>query len=160
MEIKYKTIPFDVNRINEKGVQVVTRNGLSVRILCFDAHSDNYPIVGLIKREDGNELCNSWTVEGYNSHYYRHQEQVSERLFDLFLQVPIKGRRMTNQELSWWVRDCPEEHREMKCNFLKTDALIYHTYEYEEDEANDECSEYVLIRRNGGEWEKPLLIEE
>lgn len=36
METKYKTIPFDVNRINEEGVKVVTRDGRSVRILCAD----------------------------------------------------------------------------------------------------------------------------
>ena len=33
---------------------------------------------------------------------------------DLFLKEPIKMCRMTNQELAWWLGECPNEHREWK----------------------------------------------
>lgn len=67
----------------------------------------------------------------------------------------IKKRRMTNQELSWWLRDCPEEHREFR---YAGDKDVYNTYDYPENEANTPVKS-ILIRRNGGEWEEPLIEE-
>lgn len=61
-----------------------------------------------------------------------------------------KTRRMTNQELSWWLSEKP--HRE-----LKMGAYIYHDYDYEEREQDAEITDFVLIREDGGEWHEPLV---
>lgn len=144
MEKKYKTIPFDVNRINEEGVKVVTRNGKNVRILCTDANNMRN-IFGLINSELD---YSAWWYS--NGRVYSDYEVGT----DLFLQVPIKTRRMTNQELSWWLRECPEEHREYK---FKTNPLIYHEYIYKDDDVNKVIDDRILIRSNGGEWKEPLI---
>lgn len=68
----------------------------------------------------------------------------------------VKKRRMTNQELSWWLRDCPEEYREV-CRV--DEDTVYSRYIYLKCDANDEVPEYVRIRKNGGEWEEPLIEE-
>lgn len=144
MENKYKTIPFDVNRINEEGVKVVTRDGRSVRILCTDANNER-SIFGLINSE-----------REYSAWWYSNGRVYSgyEVSTDLFLQVPIKTRRMSNQELSWWLREHPEEHREWRW----TSAVYVNTsFSYLEKEANEECEEDMLIRSNGGEWREPLI---
>lgn len=65
-----------------------------------------------------------------------------------------KTRKMTNQELSWWLRKCPEEFREYK---YKGCSNIHNTYNYYEDEADNPCLDDVLIRKNGGEWMEPLI---
>lgn len=65
---------------------------------------------------------------------------------------------MTYQKLSDWLRECPEEHREWKYESIGT---VNVTFEYEEDEANEKISSGILIRRNHGEWQKPVIeIEE
>lgn len=155
MEKNYKIIPFDVNRINEEGVNVVTRIGKNVRILCTDAMDREKPIVGLIKDryEKNEEDVAKWTIYGK---YYSDVEGGDEFCSDLFLQVPIKTRRMTEQELAWWLRDCPEEHREYKFENSILN-LVKSTYEYQEKSANEEVEKFVLIRKNGGEWEEPLI---
>lgn len=68
----------------------------------------------------------------------------------------VKTRRMTNQELAWWLRKCPEERREYK---YKDCSNIHNTYNYYEDEADNPCLDDVLIRKNGGEWQEPLVEE-
>ncbi len=66
----------------------------------------------------------------------------------------VKKRRMTHQELSWWLRDCPEEHREY--GFCDDEGVRYfHTYR--KDSADKEVEKEYRIRRNGGEWEEPLI---
>lgn len=63
---------------------------------------------------------------------------------------------MTHQELSWWLRDCPEEHREY--GFCDDEGVRYfHTYR--KDSADKEVGKEYRIRRNGGEWEEPLVEE-
>lgn len=147
METKYTTIPFDVNRINEEGVQVVTRDGRNVRVICTDYRSSGCKtLLALID----NRLYESVVQLYKNGKFDRNKEDC----YDLFMRVPCKYRRMTNQELSWWLRDCPEEHREWKFDYI---VNIYCICDYEECEANDECDETILVRRNGGEWKEPLI---
>lgn len=67
-----------------------------------------------------------------------------------------KIRYRTYQELSDWVRDCPEEHREWK--YADSDT-VFVVCEYAEDDANEEATD-VLIRSNHGEWQKPLISVE
>ena len=65
----------------------------------------------------------------------------------------VKTRLMTEQELSDWLCQCPEEHREMK---YKNCATIYKYHSYYENEANTPIDD-VLIRKNHGEWKEPLI---
>lgn len=76
---------------------------------------------------------------------------------DYRIKPQFKTRRMTNQKFADWLRDCPEEHREYK---YRHDILVSYQYDYDEDEANEEVGD-VLIRRNHGEWEEPIIeVEE
>lgn len=54
--------PFDAEAA-KNGAIIETKNGRSVRILCYDKVSDNYPIVALVKSE-GRESCHSYTLNG------------------------------------------------------------------------------------------------
>lgn len=74
---------------------------------------------------------------------------------DLRIKPEPTKRRMTEQELSDWLRDCPQEHREMKDKF----SDVFHVYNYSDFEANKPCGKDVLIRRNHGDWEEPLIEE-
>lgn len=65
-----------------------------------------------------------------------------------------KTRRRTYQELSNWLRECPQEHREFKRADSK---YVYVVLGYDEDDANEEVSSDILIRRNNGKWEEPLI---
>ena len=66
-----------------------------------------------------------------------------------------KQRRMTNKELSRWLREKPT--REFK--YKKTSDYIYSFYEYKECYADEELDDLVLIREDDGEWQEPLVEE-
>ena len=62
------------------GKKVITRDGLPVRILCYDRLDTEYPIVALIM-EDGEEDMNSFCLNGC---YYDDHEHSK---YDLFMQT-------------------------------------------------------------------------
>ena len=65
-----------------------------------------------------------------------------------------KTRRMTNKELSRWLRENPT--RECKYGPDGTYSVFsYHSYV--EHEASEEVTGNVLIRENDGEWREPLI---
>ena len=68
----------------------------------------------------------------------------------------VKTRRMTHRELAWWLRDKPEEHRELK---MSVDDPIIDSLYYYDNETNVTVNKDIIIRRNGGEWEEPLIEE-
>ena len=65
-----------------------------------------------------------------------------------------KQRRMTNKELSRWLREKPT--REYK--YLPSD-YIYSAFNYREYKQDEEVSDNILIRENGGEWREPLVAD-
>ena len=65
-----------------------------------------------------------------------------------------KQRRMTNQELAWWLREKPT--REWK---YMNGVTVYGYYGYEEKCENEEVLNNILIREDGGEWREPLVEE-
>lgn len=79
---KYK--PFDLEQA-KAGRPVCTRNGQEVRIICFDAKSENYPIVALVK-------------EGYSTQEYLHTYTNEGRVYyknpthSLDLVMPLKKK--------------------------------------------------------------------
>ena len=63
-----------------------------------------------------------------------------------------KTRRMTNQELAWWLSEKP--HRE-----LKIDTYVYKDYYYKENEQDAEVADLFLIREDDSEWREPFVEE-
>ena len=77
---------------------------------------------------------------------YRHCAEIEEP----------KTRRMTNKELSRWLREKPT--REYK--YLTSD-YICNTFDYREYKQDEEVSEDMRIREDDGEWKEPLVeVEE
>ena len=63
-----------------------------------------------------------------------------------------KPRRMTNKELSRWLREKPT--REWK---YKDGISVYGYYGYEEKRVNEEVLNTIFIRENDGDWREPLV---
>ena len=89
-------------------------------------------------------LNNDWTV------HYKHCAEIEEP----------KKRRMTNQELAWWLREKPTR----ECKYSEAgddDDLVYSTHTYLESDANKEVNAHVHIREYNNEWQEPLIeVEE
>ena len=142
-----KIIPFDLRRAcKDKDVKVKTRGGEDAKIICHVARNEKR-IIALVDFGNG-EVPFQYYDNG------RHYVDSDSNL-DLVLEVSIKKqRRMTNRELSWWLIECPEEHRAMK---LATLDFVCNCHSYEGIKADDECSSDILISVNGGEWVEPLI---
>lgn len=147
-----KKIPFDLARINEDNVKVVTRDGRNPRILCTDLKGDRKIAAALI-----NDRNNEYVLEYYaNGKLYANDNESDA---DLFFEAPVKQRRMTHRELAWWLRDHPEEYREVRHNEWDSSSVSgYHDYSLAIE--NSEVPGCVRIRSNGGEWHEPLIEEE
>ena len=88
-----------------------------------------YPVITLTE----NEVINS---------RYKHCAEIA------------KTRRMTNKELSRWLRENPTR----ECKYGPADIYAVFSYHsYVEREASEEGTEEVLIRENDGEWREPLV---
>ena len=67
-------------------------------------------------------------------------------------------RRMTNKELSRWLREKPT--REYKHNISSCNVVSCY-YVYFDSDASKEVSDTILIRENDGDWQEPLVeVEE
>lgn len=67
-----------------------------------------------------------------------------------------KQRRMTNKELSRWLRENPT--REFKCG--RQLESVCHDYNYYDSESDKEVNPELVVRENDGEWREPLVEEE
>ena len=65
-----------------------------------------------------------------------------------------KQRRMTNKELSRWLRENPT--REYK---FKNSDFVYGEKNYREIEQDDEVKHDIFIREDDGEWREALVEE-
>lgn len=86
-----------------------------------------YPVLSVTDNDDDYET-------------YKHCAEIEEY------------RRMTNRELSRWLREKPT--REYKYN---NDSWIFSYNEYKEGCEEEEVSEKIRIRENYGEWKVPLM---
>ena len=70
-----------------------------------------------------------------------------------------KPKRMTNQELAWWLQDGIKagKHREIKYGCKRDDVEVECQYTYLDSKCNDSVPVGFLIRENGGEWHEPLV---
>ena len=82
------------------------------------------------------------TVDNDDSDYevYKHCAEIK------------KPRRMTNKELSRWLRDKPT--REYK---FKDSDFVYGEKNYREIEQSDEVDSRILIREDDSDWREPLV---
>lgn len=64
-----------------------------------------------------------------------------------------KQRRMTNKELSRWLREKPTR----EYNYKNFDNYIYSYYDYKESCEDEEVHDSILIREDDGEWREPLV---
>lgn len=63
-----------------------------------------------------------------------------------------KQRRMTNKELSRWLRLNPTRE------FTFTgDVNVYSSYSYDVKRADEECYSEIVVREDDGEWREPLV---
>ena len=77
---------------------------------------------------------------------YKHCAEIEEP----------KTRRMTNKELSRWLREKPSR----ECKYLNSE-YICSTFEYREYKQDEEVSVDMLIREDDSEWQEPLVeVEE
>ena len=77
--------------------------------------------------------------------------------FDLFKHcAEIENqRRMTNKELSRWLREKPT--RECTHRNDSDDRLVYSIHTYLEICANEEVDDCILIREDDSDWREPLV---
>ena len=101
-----------------------------------------------------NNLARVITIDDDNSDYepYKHCAEIE------------KQRRMTNKELSRWLREKPTREYKYRNNGTN-DGFSYYVYSYlsylEETAADKEVSASILIREDNGEWREPLVeVEE
>ena len=103
-----------------------------MKVVHFSEQDTVYPIVALA--DNDLDLCR-----------YRHCAEIG------------KQRRMTNKELSRWLRLNPT--REFK--YRKTSIKVRCEYVYYEFGSNVEVEPGLVIRENDGEWKEPLVeVEE
>lgn len=83
------------------------------------------------------------TVDNDNSDYefYRHCAEIA------------KTRRMTNKELSRWLRENPT--REFKLG--RQLESVCHNYNYYDSESDKEVNPELVVRENDSEWREPLV---
>ena len=65
-----------------------------------------------------------------------------------------KQRRMTNKELSRWLREKPTR----ECKYLNSE-YICSTFEYREYKQDEEVDVDMRIREDDNEWREPLVEE-
>ena len=108
-------------------------NKKQLKVIYISKEDVTYPVIAL-------------THGDIDSSKYRHCAELEEP----------KTRRMTNQELAWWLRE--KSTREWK---YMNGVTVYGYYGYEEKCENEEVLNNILIREDGGGWREPLVeVEE
>lgn len=103
MKINKKCVPFDIElakKIMNKEAEgrIVTREGLQVRIVCFDLKGDKWPIVALIQTPGNYEVVKIYESNGRYGRYGNFGEEQN----DLLIEVPTYYRDYSNFEPQKW----------------------------------------------------------
>lgn len=86
------------------------------------------------------------TEDKLDTEHFKHCAEIEEP----------KTRRMTNKELSRWLREKPTR----ECKYLNSE-YICSTFEYREYKQDEEAHEDIRIREDDSEWREPLVeVEE
>lgn len=103
------------------------------KVIYFSGKSVLYPVISLTEDE----------VVGNK---FKHCAEIEVEI--------EKQRRMTNKELSRWLREKPT--REWK---YTADSRIYNSYNYEEGDADIDCWSVIVVREDDSDWREPLVEE-
>ena len=103
-------------------------------------------VVYVSKRGPCNFPVRATTNDDTDNEAYIHCAEIEEP----------KTRRMTNKELSRWLREKPT--REFKYNHCDDNCIHSYLYYYESS-ADKEVDESVVIREDDGDWREPLVEE-
>lgn len=115
---------FDLDEyLKDTTQKVVTRDGRSARIVCTDAHSDDYPVIALVMT-GGCECGSSFTRDG---EYYKHRKNDD----DLFFADKETYRPYANAEECFkdvvkhggWVRNCAGQYIHILA--VKENSMLY-----------------------------------
>lgn len=103
MKINKKCVPFDIElakKIMNKEAEgrIVTREGLQVRIVCFDLKGDKWPIVAIIQTPGNYEVIKTYESNGRYGRYGHFGEEQN----DLLIEVPTYYRDYSNFEPQKW----------------------------------------------------------
>lgn len=112
---------------------------------CWNEH-EMYKVKRKVVHVLRNNLARVITIDDDNSDYenYKHCAEIE------------KQRRMTNKELSRWLREKPT--REYK---WKNSDYVYNNHAYLERCADEEVDSSIVIRENDSGWRGPLVeVEE
>ena len=102
-----------------------------MKVLCISKQGVTYPVIAIA--DNDLDVCK-----------YKHCAEIE------------KQRRMTNKELSRWLRGNPT--REFKCG-RQSDGVC-NNYTYYDSESNKEVNPELVVRENDGEWREPFVEEE
>ena len=122
------------------------RNPTPRMMWVWDVHEEDKvkrKVVYVIKRGSCDYPVRATTDDDTDYEAYRHCAEIEE------------PRRMTNKELSRWLRENPT--REIKYSYAGTTVGCLYTYN--EKEAKQEVSEGILIREDDSDWREPLVEE-
>lgn len=138
----YKLIPFSLKLAktptNPEGLEVYTKNYLSVEILKTDRSSTLYPLIVLMN--NAKVLTATQTGE---------TKTGNETL--CLKEVLPSTRRMTWKELAKWLREKPEEFREAQIKGNISCGIVY-----KESSENEEVDKSVMVRTINSSWREPL----
>lgn len=98
-----------------------------------------------------NNLARVITIDDDNSDYelYNHCAEIG------------KQRRMTNKELSRWLRENTTRECKWKNKDYSHSDYVYNNHVYLERCADEEVDSNTVIREDDGEWREPLVeVEE
>ena len=114
---------------------------------CWNSNvEDKVPVkvIYVIKRDEYRVI--TLTDNAVDIIRYKHCAEIEEP----------KTRRMTNKELSRWLREKPtREYKYLTSNFICCD------YDYRVENQDKEAHEDIRIREDDGEWREPLVeVEE
>ena len=94
-----------------------------------------------------NNLARVITIDDDDSDYepYNHCAEIG------------KQRRMTNKELSRWLRENTTRECKWKNKDCSYSDYVYHNHVYLERCADEEVDSNTVIREDDGEWREPLV---
>ena len=110
------------------------KNKQKKKVIHISKKSIQYPVIAM-------------DLEDINPIQFRHCAEIENQ------------RRMTNKELSRWLREKPT--RECTHRNDIDDRLVYSIHTYLEICANEEVDDCILIREDDSDWREPLVeVEE
>ena len=104
---------------------------VQLKVIYLSKEDIAYPVIALTDNENA-------------TYRYKHCAEIEEP----------KTRRMTNKELSRWLREKPTREY-----MYTTRGYVCSKFDYRENYQDEEVSEDIRIREDDGEWREPLVAD-